>query len=284
MIQDLRHAVRFFRKSPGFAALATLSLGIGANTAMFSIVRGVLLRPLPYRDAGPLMVARLSIPDYRDFTRGSRSFDDTAIWASNLYNFTRGAESDEMLGGVVSTRFFPLLSAPALGRVFLPEDARAPRVVLSDRLWRSHFGADPGVLGRTIDLSGKTYTVIGVMPPSFEFPSADFRLWVPFEHALDTTPQQLENRSLRIFRMIAHRRAGVSERQAGEEAAAISARLQKEFPDTNAGAEIRYGVGASDPKTYGIAAAVVLATALAACAVPARRAMRVDPMVAIRAE
>ncbi|HYK42924.1 MAG TPA: ABC transporter permease [Thermoanaerobaculia bacterium] len=242
MIQDLRHAVRFFRKSPGFAALAiaTLALGIGANTAMFSIVRGVLLRPLPYRDSGRLMVARLSIPDYRDLTRFTRSFDDTAIWASNLYNFTRGAESDQMLGGVVSTRFFPLLSAPALGRVFLPEDARAPRVVLSDRLWRSHFGADPGVLGRTMNLSGKTYTVIGVMPPSFEFPSADFRLWVPFDHALETTPQQLENRSLRIFRMIGHRRAGVSERQASEEAAAISARLQKEFPDTNAGSVIRF--------------------------------------------
>jgi putative ABC transport system permease protein len=242
MIQDLRHAVRFFRKSPGFAALAiaTLALGIGANTAMFSIVRGVLLRPLPYRDAGRLMIARLSVPDYRDFTRSSRSFDDTAIWASNLYNFTRGAESDQVLGGVVSNRFFPMLSAPALGRVFLPEDARAPRVVLSDRLWRSHFGADRGVLGRTMDLSGKTYTVIGVMPPDFEFPSADFRLWVPFEHALDTTPQQLENRSLRIFRVLAHRRAGVTERQAAAEAAAISTRLQKEFPDTNAGAEIRF--------------------------------------------
>ena len=111
MFQDLRHALRFFRKSPGFAvlAIATLALGIGANTAMFSIVRGVLLRPLPYRDAGRLMTARLSIPDYRDFTSSARSFDDTAIWASNLYNFTRGAESDQVLGGVVSTSFFPML-------------------------------------------------------------------------------------------------------------------------------------------------------------------------------
>ncbi|MDQ6893650.1 MAG: ABC transporter permease [Acidobacteriota bacterium] len=242
VIQDLRHALRFFRKSQGFAvlAIATLALGIGANTAMFSIVRGVLLRPLPYRDAGRLMTARLSIPDYRDFARSARAFDDTAIWASNLYNFTRGAESDQVLGGVVSARFFPLLSAPALGRVFLPEDARAPRVVLSDRLWRSHFGADPGVLGRTMDLSGKIYTVIGVMPPDFEFPSGDFRLWVPFEHALASTPQQLENRSLRIFRVLAHRRSGFSERQANDEAAAISKRLQKDFPDTNGGVEIRF--------------------------------------------
>ena len=242
LTQDLRHAVRFFRKSPGFAglAIATLALGIGANTAMFSIVRGVLLRPLPYRDADRLMTANLSLPDYRDLASSARSFDGSAVWASNLYNFIRGAESEQVLGGVVSTGFFPLLASPSLGRTFLPEDAHLPRVVLSDSLWRSHFGADPGVLGRTMNLNGTIYTVIGVMPREFEFPRGDFRLWVPFEHALASTPQQLENRSLRIFRVLARRAPGVSEQQANTEAAAISRRLQKDFPATNAGVEIRF--------------------------------------------
>ena len=242
VMQDLRHAIRFFRKSPGFAALAiaTLALGIGANTAMFSIVRGVLLRPLPYRDAGRLMTASLSIPDYRDLVASSRSWDGTAIWASNLYNFTRGTESDQLLGGVVSTGFFPSFPLPPSAACSCPR-TRASRAssCRTGSGVRTSERTPPSSAGRWTS-PGRTYTVIGVMPPDFEFPSGDFRLWVPFEHALGTTPQQMENRSLRIFRVLAHRRAGVSERQAAEDAAAISRRLQKAYPDTNAGFEIRF--------------------------------------------
>ena len=239
-IQDLRDAVRSLRKAPGFSgvAIATLALGIGANAAMFSIVRGVLLRPLPYRDADRLVTAGLSVPDYRDLRDSSRTLDRTAIWASNQYNLTRGGESEPVLGGVVSTDFFPLLSAPALGRVFAPEDARSPVAVLSDRLWRSRFASNAGILGAAIELSGKSYTVIGVMPPGFEFPRSDFDVWVPFEHSLATAPSQGENRSLRIFRLLAHLRTGATRAEASAEMAALSRRLQKQYPDTNGGFEI----------------------------------------------
>jgi hypothetical protein len=172
LLQDVRYALRFFRKSPGFSALAvtTLALGIGANTAMFSIVRGVVLRPLPYRDAGRLMTASVSVPDFRDLQASARSFDRTAIWVSNLYNLTSGTDSKPVLGAVVSTDFFPMLSAASIGRVLLPEDAREARAVISDGLWRSHFSADPDVVGRTLNLSGRTYTVVGVMQRDFVFP------------------------------------------------------------------------------------------------------------------
>ncbi|MEO8429934.1 MAG: ABC transporter permease [Acidobacteriota bacterium] len=240
LLQDFRDAIRSLLKAPGFAAvaIATLALGIGANAAMFSIVRGVLLRPLPYRDVDRLVTAGISVPDYRDLREASRTLDRTAIWASNQYSLTRGDEAEPVLGGVVSTEFFTLLGGPARGRVFAPEDARSPVVVLSDRLWRSRFGSDPAVLGRTIELSGKPYSVIGVMPAGFEFPRSDFELWVPFDHSMATAPSQGENRALRIFRLLAHRRAGATLAAASAEAAALSRRLQKQYPDSNSGVEI----------------------------------------------
>src|SRR6185295_1212050 len=192
--------------SPGFATVAvlTLAIGIGANTAVFSVVRGILLRPLPYRDVDRLMIANLSVPDYKDLRDANHVFDRMAIFASNKYTLSAGGETEQLLGGVVSSEFFPLLSAPRLGRVFQPEEMREPLVVLSDRVWRSRFAGDRTVLGRAITLSGKPYTVIGVMPPEFEFPTAEFQLWVPFELSLEGAPQQALNRSLRIFRAVAH--------------------------------------------------------------------------------
>ena len=169
LLGELRHALRTLRRSPGFAAVAvlTLALGVGANTAVFSVVRGILLRPLPYRDVDRLMIANLSVPDFRDLRDANRSFDRMAVFASNKYTLAAGGETEQLLGGVVSSDFFPLLSAARLGRVFLPGEMREPVVVLSDRLWRSRFAGDRTVLGRTIVLSGKPYAVIGVMPPEF---------------------------------------------------------------------------------------------------------------------
>ena len=242
LLGELRYALRTLRRSPGFAAVAvlTLALGIGANTAVFSVVRGILLRPLPYRDVDRLMIANLSVPDYRDLRDANRSFDRMAVFASNKYSLAAGGETEQLLGGVVSSDFFPLLSAARLGRVFLPEEMREPVVVLSDRLWRSRFAGDRNVIGRTIVLSGKPYTVIGVMPPEFEFPSGEFQLWVPFELSLAAAPQQAANRSLRIFRAVAHVKAGVPAERAREEALLLSRRLQKEYPATNTGMEIRF--------------------------------------------
>ena len=241
-LQDFRHALRMLRTSPGFAAvaLATLALGIGANTAVFSVVRGILLRPLPYRDAGRVMMAGLSIPDYRDIRDSNRVFDRMAVYASNMYLLSTSGGADQVRGGVVSPDFLPMLSAPAIGRVFSPRESRDLLVVLSDRLWKSRFASDPAVLGRTLELSGKTYTIVGVMPPDFEFPTADYQLWVPLETTMDAAAAQLENRTLRIFRAVAHVKPGVTPDLAREEVRTLSKRIEKEHPDTNAGVEILF--------------------------------------------
>src|SRR5262249_9566818 len=142
--------------------------------------------------------------------------------------------------GAAGRGFSPPLSAPRLGRVFREEESRERLAVLSDSLWRSRFGADPAVLGQSIDLSGKAFTVVGVMGPEFEFPTAAFQLWVPLEGSLDEAAAQRENRSLRIWRALAHLKPGVSEEAARAEVTAISRRLQQDHPDSNAGIEITF--------------------------------------------
>src|SRR6266545_4782572 len=230
--QDVRYAARSLRKNPGFAAIAvvTLALGIGVNTAVFSLTRGILLRPLPYREADRLLFAGLSLPDFRD------------VRDSNRYNLVRGDESEQVLGGVASAEFFPLLGSPRLGRAFGPAEEHERVVVLSDRFWKSRFGADPSVLGRAMDIGGAPYTILGVAGPEFEFPTSEFALWVPLAAALNATPQQLNNRSLRIFRAIARVKPGVRLESALAEVRAVSLRLQKEYPDTNAGVVIEFEV------------------------------------------
>ncbi len=240
--QDIRYAARSLRQNPGFAAIAvaTLALGIGANTAVFSLTRGVLLRPLPYRDADRLLFAGLSLPDFRDIRESCRSFDGMAVFASNRYNLARGDDSEQVLGGVVSPDFFPLLAPPRLGRAFGASEEHERVVVLSDRFWRSRFGADPSVLGRAMDIGGAPYTILGVAGPEFEFPTSEFALWVPLAAALDGTPAQWNNRSLRIFRTVAHLKPGVRLEAALAQVRAVSLRLQKEYPDSNAGVAVAF--------------------------------------------
>lgn len=240
--QDLRYGIRMLFKNSGFTVVAviTLALGIGANTAIFSVVYGVLLRPLPYPEADRLMVANVSVPDYRDLKASSQAFDETAIWASNLYNLSGDGEPEQMLGAVVSPSFFILLGQAAVGRTFRPEEDTEPLTVLSDDLWQRRYAGDPSVLGKTINLSNRSHTIIGVMPPEFQFPGSDFKLWVTFGSALGQAPAQMENRQLRIFRCLARLKSGVSRSQAQAEVAAISKRLQQEHPATNAGFQIQF--------------------------------------------
>ncbi|HEV7500865.1 MAG TPA: ABC transporter permease, partial [Vicinamibacteria bacterium] len=190
VLADLRYAVRQLRKAPGFTAVAvaTLALGIGANTAMFSLVRGVLLRPLPYPQSERLVTASASLPDFEDLRREATVFDDAAVWASNLYALGGDGAGEQVRGAIVSDRFFPMLGAAALGRALQPSDAHDKVAVLSHGLWVRRFGADAGVIGRTVRLSGDTYTVVGVMGPEFQFPSAQFDLWVPLEGSLAAAP------------------------------------------------------------------------------------------------
>jgi len=197
LFQDLRYGLRTLTKSPGFTAVAvlTLGLGIGANTAMFSVVNAVLLEPLPYKDAGRLVTlwenhtafgssgpGAVTDPDYVQWRAQNQAFDDIAAFHGETYNLTGVGEPERLLGATVSPNLFHLLGVTsALGRTFLPEEERAGGgnvAVLSHQLWESRFGSNAAIIGKSIVLDGTSYTVIGVMPVNFDFPN-QCSIWSP---------------------------------------------------------------------------------------------------------
>lgn len=202
--QDLRYSLRSLFARPGFliAAVLTLALGIGANTAIFSVVNGLLLQPLPYPDGERLVLvhnayprmgldyAGTSIPDYFDRREQAQALEDLALYTGESLNLAAEGTPQRLVGLRATASLFSTLQAsPLLGRVFDAE-AETPGqdrvVVLSHDLWRSQFAGDPGVLGRDVRLNGEAYRVIGVMPADFVFPNRNTQLWLPFA----TTPQQ----------------------------------------------------------------------------------------------
>ena len=240
-IQDVRYALRTSLKSPGFAfvALLTLALGIGANTAIFSVVNGVMLRPLPYRDADRLVVLwekmkqtdtlDLAPDDFVEYRERMQSFEQFAASQNQGFTLTGGDEPLRLEGAEVSANLFTLLGVePALGRGFLADEDKpgAERVVvLSHALWQRRFGGDPKVLNQTVTLNGESRTVVGVMPSTFQFPpplwrgnttEANRELWVPL--AVDEMPGRNSHGLLAIGRL----KDGVSAEQARAEAETIS--------------------------------------------------------------
>src|SRR6266404_6204428 len=196
LIQDLRYGARMLRKNPGFSAVAvlTLALGIGANTAIFSVVNGVLLRPLPFPAADRLVMI-LTIhqgdgesqrwetvfdPDFREWTEQNRVFERMAAYGSGQATLLTRGEPKRIGSAEVTVDFFSLLGVkPLAGRTFLPEEHQAggPRaVMLSEGLWRERFGADPSVIGQGITLDGRNVTVVGILPGRFNFPE-DCDVW-----------------------------------------------------------------------------------------------------------
>jgi putative ABC transport system permease protein len=242
LLQDLRYGARMLLKNPGFTLIAviTLSLGIGANTAVFSVVHAVLLKPLPYKDAERIVIANLSPPDFRDVKESAQSFDQMAIWASNLYNVTINSETTQVRGAIVSPEFLPMLGQPALGRFWRPEEDMQNLAVISHDYWQNSFGGVADIIGKTIKLYGKPHTVVGVTPPEFQYPSREFKLWNTMGARMADAPQQMENRQFRIFRAVAHLKPGVSVAQMQAEMEVISARLQQQYPDTNSGVRINF--------------------------------------------
>jgi len=245
LAQDLRYGARALARTPGFTLLAilTLALGIGANTAIFSVVNAVLLNPLAYRDPGRLVTllhygnAPVAPANYIDWRDQSRSFDAMAaaeFWTPNV----TGAETPESIPGLhVTPNLFPLLGiAPLMGRAFSPvaDDAVAPReVVLSHRLWQRRFGGDRDVLGRSMLLDGEAYTIVGVMPAAFKFApfwATHAELWVPM--TFRDRVHSREGNSLRVF---ARLKQDATLRSARAEIAAITGRLERQFPGTNRG-------------------------------------------------
>ncbi|HXA08260.1 MAG TPA: ABC transporter permease, partial [Bryobacteraceae bacterium] len=244
--QDARFSLRVFVKNPGFSATAVLmlALGIGANTAIFSVVNAVLLRPLPYKDAARLVTVwgcdqpkgfdtdQVSNPDFRDWKSQNHVFENMAASTDAMYTMTGAGEPAAITAYQFSPEFFNVMGvAPQLGRTFLPDEGQAGKnhvVVLSDHLWRERFGGDRGVVGSSVRLDGDPYTVVGVMPPSFRYPSAT-ELWTP----LTIIPQSANDRGLRYLRVMARMRPGVTMEQARIEMNTIAARLKSAYPDTN---------------------------------------------------
>ncbi|HEY4949977.1 MAG TPA: ABC transporter permease [Candidatus Acidoferrales bacterium] len=247
--QDLRYGLRMLRKSPGFAAIAivTLALGIGANTAIFSYVNAWLIKPLPFPQADRLMVLLshdtkkgwtsdgvTSSADYLDYEKQNASFEQLVPWTSWYFNLTGDGPPDRILGGLVGWNFFQTLGAqPLLGRTFLPQESQPASshvVIISRGLWESRFAADPRIIGRTVTVQGETYTIVGVMPASFQFSLMGIsNIWAPL--ALDDKARN--DRVNSWFEAIGRLKPGVTQQQAGADLAAIAARLEKLYPQTN---------------------------------------------------
>ena len=243
LLQDVRHSVRTMLRTPAFTvtAVIVLALGIGATTAIFSVVDAVLLRPLAYRDSGRLVTILTSgtgpvaVANYIDWRDQSRSFSAMAAadyWSPNL----TGIDSPEHIPGLkVTQNLFPTLGIePMLGRLFLAgedKDGADREVILSYRLWQRRFSSDPHVLGKPIVLDGNAYVIVGVMPQGFQFApfwATKTELWVP--NAFGARIHSRGGNSLRIF---ARLKDGVSLKQARAEIASITARLEQQFPGTN---------------------------------------------------
>ena len=250
LFQDIRYAFRMLRKSPGFAAIVvlTLALGIGANATIFSVIKPVLLRPLPYSQPEQLVrvyesnpgkgwpIFSISPPNFLDWKAQTHAIEKIAAYQGNGYSYTSGDTPEHWTGPLVAEGFFEVLKAqPALGRTFSSDEFQPGKdhvAVISDSLWRSTFGADRSVLGRNVSLDGQTYTVIGVMGPQFQFPSVASQVWTP----LVFTPDDLkDSRGAHYLGDIARLADGVSPAQAQSEMVGIAGRLQKLYPQTNTG-------------------------------------------------
>lgn len=248
--QDIRYGVRKLVKSPGFTvvALIAIMLGVGTNTAIFSIVNTVLLRPLPYKNPDQLMTVwsttpgtgqaqmRTALPTINDWRDQTKSFDGMAAYAFNIYNVTGIDEPEQVVGAQVSDDFFNVVGMPpAIGRTFSPQENHDALVMLSNAFWRRRFNADPNVAGKTLMLNGKTFTITGVMPPNFQVPLTEVALWTTLMNALTATPEQATSRGFHSFNIIARLKPGVSIEQAKSDLNIVNSRIQQQYPDTNSG-------------------------------------------------
>jgi putative ABC transport system permease protein len=262
MIADLKFALRQLSKSPGFTfvAVLTLALGIGANTAIFSVVNAVLLRPLPFPNPDELVALgghntrdssrtgrldTISFPEFFDLRSRNRRFAQLAAYRDKGFAFSNGAEVQNLRGQRVTGNFFDALGIkPVLGRSFQLDDERVgggPRglsVILSNEFWRSQFNGDPSVLGRQLTLDRQSFTIIGVMPAGFQYPIETEPTDIYVTTAVDTAPlggrpPTTEQRDNRLLRCVARLRPNISIEQASAEVHALAEAIKKEIPATN---------------------------------------------------
>ena len=249
LVQDLRYGFRMLWKSPGFTlvAVAALALGIGANTAIFSVVNGVLLRPLPFENPDQLVMiwetdpargwqtGTPSPPDFREWRSRTRSFEQMAAFYEGDFNLSGVAEPERLSGLVVSANFFSTLGINvAVGRAFLPaeEEFGAHRVVvLSQGLWQRRFGADSQLVGQTITLNNEPYTVVGIAPPDFQLATRRVELWAPMAFA---PGDRLNTRGNHFLNVIARLKPNLNFAQAQADLDAVTRQLAQEHKE-NAG-------------------------------------------------
>jgi predicted permease len=248
LVQDVRHGLRLMVKAPAFSAgvIVTTTLAIGANAAIFSVAHAVLLRQLPFRDPERLVwmwsrqtareKAPFNVPDFMDHRDGNDVLEGLSAMAPWSATLSSAGDPERVQGLRVSADLFATLAVDAaIGRTLQPDDDRpgAPRVVvLTHGSWRRRFGGDPAVVGATLVLDEEPHTVVGVLRPSFFFPVRDAEFATPL--SLDADPRRGIRGSVAFLRVIGRLKPGISRARAGEALSAVSARLQREYPDTNA--------------------------------------------------
>ncbi len=248
--QDLKYGARQLRRNPGFTAVAvlTLALGIGANTAIFSAVNAVLLQPLPFRQPERLVFMtektaagnRMSVayPNFRDWQERSQSFSEMACFRSSSFNLTGIDQPVRLRGQMVSWNFFQLLgTTPQLGRLFTPSDDQRGTertVIIGHGLWTERFGGDAKAIGRTVILDGDPFTVIGVLPPNFEFLRAD-DVYLPVGLYLTPESGMLDRGNHFSLYGLGRLKQAMGTGQAREEMERLAAQLEREYPSTNSG-------------------------------------------------
>ncbi|HEU4391993.1 MAG TPA: ABC transporter permease, partial [Blastocatellia bacterium] len=256
LLQDLRYALRMLLRAPSFSivAIAVLAVGIGAGTAVFSIVNAVLLRPLPYREPDRLALIEQSLPqlsakvaatsaaEYWDYREKNRVFSDVAAFTTVNLNLTGDADPVRIQVARVSASLFPLLGVPpALGRTFTDDEDEPGNnsvVLISERLWRDRFGMDSSVAGRAIRLDESPYTIVGVMPARFQFPAADntfsdgVDLWVPL--AMNDAEKRRRADSF-DYGVVGRLKPGLSLENANSDISLVAEQMQQEHPDVYQG-------------------------------------------------
>jgi putative ABC transport system permease protein len=256
LLQDVRYGLRQLRRSPGFTAVAvlTLALGIGANTAIFSVVNAVMLRPLPFQDPERLVRVvsirlqdkagdNASYPDFLDWRSQNHVFDRMGVFRTEGFTLTGRGQATHLQGSIVSAEMFSLLAVkPLLGRTFLPEEDTpgttngGDAVILSHRLWRERFGAETGVVGQTIQLDNKSATIVGVMPEGFQFPmrAGHIDLWATIARDSENGEKSMAvQRGAHYLDVMARLKPGVTIAQAEAEMGAIISGLNKQYPENS---------------------------------------------------
>jgi len=291
LLQDLRHALRMLAKQPAFTAIViiTFAFGIGANTAVFSVLNAVLLRPLPFHEPQNLValgeydtrettdpgteISSISYLDYVDWRTQNHVFEGIAVYTNqSVSTLTDGKQATHIQGEAVSADLFPLLGVqPMLGRTFLPnEDGPGNRVViLSHGLWQGQFGADRGIIGKNITLDGEPFQVIGVMPPRFTFPISSIspELWTPMSmlhESKDGSPPMTEQRDNDFFHCIARLKPKMSLQQAQANIDTITAEWRRQYPEAKnyTGAKVLPEISSMIGSTH---SALLMLCAMAGC-------------------